>query len=530
MNSHIVLHPDLSFDQVNAELAALGWMREPDTAVAPPVLPGEPLVAAWRHPKNGTGVSYTFNPVVFLRTLRLDGDDSTMRDLSGAIESRVPSLNEAMLHELLQSGDEAQLLLGVLAARTMKAVGALDRLGDLVRSAQGRVAAAARSVHDEILLHLVEVGVTRLNQEKQRHPERSVLFPRLGDAHMRRQTLRWLIRDYRESNEHIDEVLRSGLVDEDWEVGASAMLAAVRLNASTVGADVKQMALPRTSREGPDEIDRSILYELGKFALAYLAGEHVEIGDGGDEHAILRRQLWRCMVGQAVERRDRIFLFINALTEPLEVEDDAPPALECVEEHDSSYRLRHTGIELCWVAALPHWLGTDDIDLIVKNPIRRVAPAKGFFIARRPLSVSQARNLGVSDIAPEVRGTDDELYWADRAEAMRLCESLGRLEGAHIGLPEADEWEMAARGTDGRRYPWGNGFEKDARERSSPWGLDQTVGYRLQWTTTKKEANVGIVCGGETDLRCSSRHEVLLNDAASLFAVRPVVRPGSTVG
>ncbi len=40
------------------------------------------------------------------------------------------------------------------------------------------------------------------------------------------------------------------------------------------------------------------------------------------------------------------------------------------------------------------------------------------------------------------------------------CAWLGKQKGATIRLPSAEEWEKAARGVDGRRYVWGNGFHE----------------------------------------------------------------------
>jgi formylglycine-generating enzyme required for sulfatase activity len=93
-------------------------------------------------------------------------------------------------------------------------------------------------------------------------------------------------------------------------------------------------------------------------------------------------------------------------------------------------------------------------------------------------------------------------------DALAYCRWLSEQTGRHYRLPTEAEWEKAARGTDGRRYPWGNewtaGYTKaDSHDitpvtiqsageveqpyqpqGASPYGCYNMVGNVQEWTST----------------------------------------------
>jgi formylglycine-generating enzyme required for sulfatase activity len=93
-------------------------------------------------------------------------------------------------------------------------------------------------------------------------------------------------------------------------------------------------------------------------------------------------------------------------------------------------------------------------------------------------------------------------------EAVAFCQWLSQATGRHMRLPTEAEWEKAARGTDGRLYPWGdkwdptwlNSNEGGASDTTpvtkftpagdSPYGASDMVGNVWEWTADWYNANL----------------------------------------
>jgi len=69
---------------------------------------------------------------------------------------------------------------------------------------------------------------------------------------------------------------------------------------------------------------------------------------------------------------------------------------------------------------------------------------------------------------------DHPVVWVSWKDAQAYAAWLTQLTGEKWHLPTEPEWEKAARGTDGRIYPWGDAFDK-ARTNTSESGIGTTT-------------------------------------------------------
>jgi formylglycine-generating enzyme required for sulfatase activity len=80
-----------------------------------------------------------------------------------------------------------------------------------------------------------------------------------------------------------------------------------------------------------------------------------------------------------------------------------------------------------------------------------------FHISRYPITNEQYEMFDGTHTSRRPGWANDKhpAVYVSSVDAIKFCEWLSRRDGKHYRLPTEAEWEYAARGTDGRSFPWG---------------------------------------------------------------------------
>ncbi|MBI4602638.1 MAG: SUMF1/EgtB/PvdO family nonheme iron enzyme [Planctomycetes bacterium] len=141
--------------------------------------------------------------------------------------------------------------------------------------------------------------------------------------------------------------------------------------------------------------------------------------------------------------------------------------------------------------------------------------------------------------------------------AMAYARWRSEVDGREYTLPPEDAWEKAARGVDGRSYPWGDAFDwtftKGGHSRpeasqpepvgafpadESPYGVRDMAGTIREWTSSwfNERAGARVLRGGSWNLvidrhfRCATRFGYLPGTHVSTFGFRLFTREAAPRG
>ena len=149
---------------------------------------------------------------------------------------------------------------------------------------------------------------------------------------------------------------------------------------------------------------------------------------------------------------------------PVHVAEERPPAPARIELNVQAERSRYPnfpsslGVEMLFIPSGEFTMGSDEPDAAPnERPITKVSVTR-FYLSRYLITNADYEKFDLSHAQKRMPGAGDRhpVVYVSSGDATRFCQWLSAREHKKYRLATEAEWEYAARGTDGRRYPWGN--------------------------------------------------------------------------
>ncbi len=135
----------------------------------------------------------------------------------------------------------------------------------------------------------------------------------------------------------------------------------------------------------------------------------------------------------------------------------APTDVEIERRRFANY-VNTIGSQMLFVPSGEFIMGSDAIDAGPnERPLTKITLGR-FYMSRHLVTNAEYEQFDPPHGRKRAAGAGDRhpVVYVSSLDAIKFCQSLSTRERKKYRLPTEAEWEYAARGTDGRKYPWGN--------------------------------------------------------------------------